>query len=227
MTLDVTCDHDCTLDYFSHDFYCSKCYIIHTNELSISNYQRNRDRTNGNNIHTIPIWKREHDRGRFTKYSLEYLQGIYNQDINLWTWRYILQDIPDQFTWYEVHQVFRNHHLAHHWLGFGPYIGMKSSIDPIVIQKAETYTDEKIGTYRVNYMYLIYKMVQLKDPEGHLCRFIPLKGKLKWITKMDEWWMGLCKKEHLEFIPTRIYKLKWKKKEQLQEIEEKIKCSST
>jgi hypothetical protein len=222
----TSCKHDCTLDYTSNDFYCSKCFIIHTNELSIRNENRERDRGNGNLSHFIPIWKREHDRGRFTKYTLEYLKGMYNDDINNWTWRFILQDIPEQFTWYEVHQVFRKNNVGIYWTGFGHYIGFKIGVTPNIVQWAEKFTDEKIGRYRINYMYLIYKFIQLEEKDSHLCRFIPLKGKLKWVTKMDEWWSKLCEKEKIPFIPTRIYKLKWNKAEQLQEIEAKIKLSA-
>lgn len=216
-----SCKCNSILDRDTSDYFCSKCFRIHKHELSIVNEKFEK---NTNNF--IPIWKREHDRNRFTKYNLEYLKGYYNDDINTWTWRFICEEIPKQFTWYEVHQVFRKYNLGDYWLAFGSFIHVKHKLTKFIISRADYFTDLKIGTYRINYIYLIYKFLQLYGESEHDCRWIPLKGKIKWITKMDTWWKEICEKENFKFIPTRIYKLTWNKEKVLEELDKQIKLKS-
>lgn len=217
----MMCLCNCKLDIDTSDYYCTKCFTIHKHEMNIvhEKYEKNK-----NNF--IPIWKRDHDRNRFTKYNLEYLHGIYNENINIWTWRFILQEIPEEFTWYEVHQVFRKLNIGDYWLSFGSYIQANAKLNKHIIAKADRFTDLKIGLYRINYFYLLYKFTQLYSENEHDCKWIPLKGKIKWITKMDEWWKTICEQEKFTFIPTRIYRLSWNKLKYLEECNIQIKLKA-
>lgn len=187
--------------------------MIHKELLVLDNkYEKN---PNG----YIPIWKRTHDRGRFTGYMLEYLSGMHNDDISDLSWWYICNEIPEYFTWYDVHKAYRTVKLNDYWLGFGCFIEGKSQLNKKIVDLADSFTHCKINLYRVNYIYLIYKFTQLYAEDEHDARWIPLKGKLKWVTKMDAWWEMICKTYNFQFKPTKIYKLKWKKQYIINQLE--------
>lgn len=202
----MNCIHVKKLDYIHQEYYCIKCFQIFSNELVIME-----DKFDKNPNGFIPIWKRDHDRGRFTKYMLEYLNGFHNEDLGTLTWWYICKEVPSSFTWYDVHKVYRSMKLHDYWLGFGHFINGEVKLNKKIVDIADSFTHSKINLYRVNYMYLIYKFTQLYSENEHDARWIPLKGKLKWITKMDAWWFKICEMYHFKFIPTKIYVLKWNK----------------
>lgn len=205
------CKHILEYDLESADQYCVLCHqIVGSQEI----IEINKDKVKQANI---PIWRRDHDRARWTGYLLDYAKGYYNHEIIDSCWKYLLNDIPEVFSWYDIYKIYHYYKLNDYWIGFGDKVGLKIKLNTQILYYADKYTDYRKGKYRISYMYLIYKFTQLFG-EPHDERFVPLKGKLTWIIKMDDWWKEFCAKEWFEFKPTKIYYLKWNKLDELQKI---------
>jgi hypothetical protein len=222
------CHHISNIDDVTKDIYCAKCNRILLQCDLVEKYNKEEEKIKQAHIF---IWKRDHDRNRFTKYILGYLNGYYYQDIIEQCWLSIFKELPDIFIWYDVYKIFQLYRLGDQWLSFGYYIGYKCKLNSKIIYYSNLYTNEKIDQYRISYLYLLYKFTQLFGENEHDCRFIPLKGKLKWIVKMDHWWKSFCLKHWFEFKPTRIYNFKWNKKYRIIEFEKylnnKIKLTTS
>ncbi len=211
-SLTNVCCHVSEIDIDTKDIYCIKCYeiIVENDVLNLSKYENEKVKQAN-----IPIWRRDHDRARFTGYTLEYMSGYYIHEYVDRLWLYIMEEVPNKFKWFDVYKVGQKYRIGDDWLGFGTYIGLKPKLNRMIVDYADKYTNYKIGIYRVSYLYLLYKFTQLFAEDEHDCRFIPLKGQLKWILKMDHWWKKFCLKEWFQYKPTRIYELTWNKKEKI------------
>ena len=212
MTITPCKRHYIQLDYKNYDSYCTKCFQI-TSELGIS---RNDDEIKRNQ-HYIPLYNKEYDRSKWNNYKLEYIRGDFNSDIMDQAQYFIMEEIPDPFTWYDVSKVFLKYKLADYWLGFGGWLGpeYKCKLSPLIVSLADEYTETKLNNYRVNYCYVLYKLCQLFG-EKHDCRLVPMKGKAIWLYKMDKWWEKICEQKGYEFKVSVIYKFHWNKKRRLE-----------
>lgn len=204
------CNHKWVKDEFYFDYYCEYCFVIQ-NEIEFEPYKKTKP--------SIPIWRKDHDRGRWTGYALDYFRGSYNDDWSDVAWKYIVEDIPNPFTWYEVYKQFQKYNSSEYWTGFGSFIGFRNPLNKTILYYCDKYTNYRLKNYRINYLYLIYKFTQLFG-EPYDERFIPLKGTKGWIYRMDEWWKEFCAKEWFEFKVTRIYKIKWNRQKVLKKFHE-------
>lgn len=204
-----TCKHNRIFDWDLGDEICLKCHCV-LNRIMVDETDQGRIKNQGYKFLT-----RIHDRGRWNNYTLDYIRGDHNKEITDQTWLELGRKIPAEFTWYDVYRVFHNYSFGDEWMGFGSYFGLNAKLSPKIIESANKYTNYKIGKYRINYQFLLYKFTQLFGEDEDDCQFIPLKGKKTWVAKMDEFWMRFCQEENLNFKFTKIYKLKWDKENQL------------
>lgn len=218
-SLFIPCEkHYIQLDFKNYDAYCIHCHQI-VSESGITHYDDEIKR----NQHYIPIFNKEYDRTKWNVNKLEFIQGNFNINIGDETQYFIMEEIPDPFTWYDVSKVFLKYKLADYWLGFGSWLGKeyKCNLIPAVVKLAEQYTETKINNYRVNYCYILYKLTQLYG-KPHDCRLVPMKGKAIWLYKMDKWWEQICNEKHYEFKVSVIYKFYWNKKARLEKFKKCI-----
>lgn len=208
----MSCHHKIELDLKNYDRYCSICFQIFS-ENNITNQDEELKRFN----HNITIYNKQYDRNKLNGYKLEYIQGQFNDDIMDQCKLFIMEEIPDPFTWYDVAKVFLKYKLPDYWLGFGHWLGpeYKCKLTPEIVEMADEFTETKLNNYRVNYCYILYKLVQLKG-EKHDCRLVPMKGKAIWLFKMDKWWEKVCEQKKFEFQVSIIYKFHWNKEERIQ-----------
>lgn len=205
-TNEKKCKHSYLFDLEVNEFICVKCFVIETRI-------ENRDETYHNTNSNIRIWRRDHDRQRWTDEDLDYCKGLHNSTISESFWLNLLREVPDEFTWYQVYKVFQKNGLKKIWMGFGDFIGMKAKLSKPVICYANKYTHFKMcENYRIPYMYLIYKFTQLYGDKD-AAQTIPFKASKNWIDKADIWWKEICDLHHIPFQKTIKYKIKWNKKQ--------------
>lgn len=204
--------HYIQIDFKNYDSYCIYCHQI-VSEHGITHHDDEIKR----NQHYIPMFSKEYDRAKWNNYKLEYIRGDFNADIMDEAQYFIMEEIPDPFTWYDVSKVFLKYKLADYWLGFGNWLGpdYKCHLTPYIVALADEYTETKLKNYRVNYCYVLYKLMQLFG-KPHECRLVPMKGKAIWLYKMDKWWEEICKEKGYEFKVSVIYKFHWNKMARLQ-----------
>jgi hypothetical protein len=216
-----TCKHYIKTDPKNYDSYCIYCHQI-VSEHGITHYDDEIKR----NQHYIPMFIKEYDRSKWNNCKLEYIRGDFNVEITDQVQYFILEEIPDPFTWYDVSKVFLKYKLPDYWLGFGNWLGndYKCHLTPLVVKLADEFTETKMKNYRINYCYLLYKFMQLHY--GHECRKVPMKGKAIWLYKMDKWWETICKEKNYEFKISVIYKFHWNKKARLEKFKSCIERMS-
>jgi hypothetical protein len=203
------CTHRWIFDVEIGEYICNKCLMIETKI-------ENKDESFQNQNSNLRIWIREHDRNRWTREDLEYCRGHMNDQLTDQFWIQLMREVETNFKWYQVYKIFQQYGLKKLWMGFGAFIGIKLNITKQIVTEADRYTDHKMcDTYRIPYLYLIFKFTQLYG-EKHAPRTIPLKASKSWLEKADEWWKTVCKKDGLKFIPSVIYVVSWNKQEQLE-----------
>lgn len=211
----MICKHNTKIDSKNYDEYCIDCHII----LSTSNICKHDDEIKRNH-HYIPLYNKEYDRAKWNGNKLEYIRGDFNNDISDQCKLFIMEEIPDPFTWYDVSKTFLKYKLPDYWLGFGKWLGPNyhCKLNRIIVNMADEYTQTKLGNYRVNYCYILYKLVQLFGNEFD-ARLVPMKGKAIWLYRMDKWWEKICEEKNYEFKVSIVYKFHWNKKQRIQQFQ--------
>lgn len=197
-----SCDHWWFYDYDLGASICEKCLAQDILIIpEIDNYVKKQSGKE-------KIWKQGHDRGRWTRYVLGYLNGEYNYQLDEQCWCMIIKRVPENFTWYQVYKVFQKLNLKNYFTSFGSYIGLKIVINPKIVSYAEHYTNESMGKNRIPYLYLLFKFTQMFGEEGDE-KYIPIKQSGKWFERVDMWWREICKRDKLTFKSSKIYKIYW------------------
>lgn len=199
------CRHSLYPDYETGETVCLKCHQVldHIYEYVNENTKvKNSD---------MLIWNRDYDKQRWILDTLEYLNGEHNDALNDLCWMELLEEVPNPCSWYEVYQVFHKYRLTDYWICFASYVGLKVAIPRQVLTLVLLHSDLGYTKYRISFMYLFYKFMQIVDePQSML---IPLKGTKPWLKKTDLWWQTICEQKDWVFKPSKTCKLTWNKDE--------------
>lgn len=210
------CKHLLEIDEDEGYYFCTICYEI-VDQVYITD-----DRDEKVKQQHQVIWSREYDRNRWKNYGIEYMLGQNNIKLTDQIWLDILRSVPKEFTWYEIYKVFQSHNLLEYWTAFSSYVGLPIPLSPEILEKVDEYLDHCNTKYRVTYLYLMYKFVQLQQGEEK-AKYIPLARSKPWCKKTDIWWKEICMKDGMEFYPTQLHQLTWPKEKVCSQLYDHLK----
>lgn len=170
----------------------------------------------------INVWNRSYDRNRWKDYGIEYLNGKNSDRLTAQVWMAVLKEIPVEFTWYQVFKVFQRCSILEYWLALPNVLKMPCVITTEVMHLVDKYLNICQTKYRITYLFLMYKFVQLLGKEGDE-RYVPLARSKAWCKKTDEWWKTVAEQEGFKFKPTVIYTNTWDKENILRQMGRTVK----
>lgn len=171
------------------------------------------------------IWSRQHDRKRWNNITLMYFNGFNYDLLSLQGWYIIVSETPNPFKWYDVFKVFQKQlKWTEIWLTFGWYIDKPVELTKISIIMANKFTNCFKEKYRFNWIYMLYKFVQIYDNKS-TC-LIPLKLTKACLIKTDKAWKIVCKEHDLIYMDSVIYSITFDKERILKTILEGMKINN-
>lgn len=198
------CNHLLEVDEEEGYYYCVICYDI-VDQVFITDEKDDKIKQQ----HQV-IWSRDYDRNRWKNYGIEYLTGVNNEKLTDQIWLDVIREVPKTFTWYEVYKIFQRNNLLEYWTAFGSYVGLPVPLSMDVMKKVDQYLNYCNTKYRITYLYLMYKFVQLEQGE-EMAKYIPLGRSKAWCKKTDGWWKEVCMEEKMEYRDTKLHELSWDK----------------
>lgn len=198
------CQHLIEIDEEEGYYYCTLCFDI-VDQVFITDDKDEKVKQQ----HQV-IWSRDYDRNRWKNYGIEYILGQNNSKITDQVWLDVLRSVPKEFTWYDIYKTFQTNNLLEYWTAFSSMAELPIPLTPEILEKVDKYLNLCNTKYRVTYLYLMYKFVQLQQGEEQ-AKYIPLARSKAWCKKTDVWWKEICIKEGIEFYPTKCHSLKWNK----------------
>lgn len=201
MEIEIICQH--VFAYDGHIKYCTKCFEYEDNYLCSKTDYKNPQ------AH-VPLWRRDHDRNRFTTGILSMLHGEEEDDLGLQIWECIIKAVPETYYWVDVFNAFKHNVHQHKWLLFGWFVDTKIVITPAIFKECENFSNTFNCSYRFNYLYLLYKFTQILAPGTE--HKVPLKLSVTCLQKTDLRWHEICNNNGLPFRESKQHTSTFNKK---------------